>query len=172
MVARLHNKVPAIGILAFDLSTEVLNNVYSIAPRAMCAQPEAGSLAQSIYISSIRVYPLSGEIVTKFHTSDKRLRRNFPRLTALNEESSCSINEDADWRSQRGRERKREYSERIGANRCGLSETLLAESEMESFYTLRVLPKQKEREREMERKRKPCSNNKSFCAIFLSKFLK
>lgn len=33
MAARLHGKMPAIGILAFDLSTEVLNNVYSIAPR-------------------------------------------------------------------------------------------------------------------------------------------
>lgn len=39
MAARLHNKVPAIGILAFDLSIEVLNNVYSIASR--CARPEA-----------------------------------------------------------------------------------------------------------------------------------
>lgn len=59
MAARLHGKMPAIGILAFDLSTEVLNNVYSI---AMCA---AGSVrSQSIYISSIRVYLLSdsGEI--------------------------------------------------------------------------------------------------------------
>lgn len=40
MAARLHSKVPAIGILAFDLSIEVLNNVYSMAP-AMCARPEA-----------------------------------------------------------------------------------------------------------------------------------
>lgn len=40
MTARLHGKVPAIGILAFDLSIEVLNNVYSIAS-VTCARPEA-----------------------------------------------------------------------------------------------------------------------------------
>lgn len=57
MAARLHNKVPAIGILAFDLSIEVLNNVYSIASRD--ARGRKRSLAIAIYISSIRVYPLS-----------------------------------------------------------------------------------------------------------------
>lgn len=64
MAARLHGKMPAIGILAFDLSTEVLNNVYSIAP--MCA---AGSVrSQSIYISSTLV-SIYFRIVAKFRST-------------------------------------------------------------------------------------------------------
>lgn len=90
--------------------------------------------------------------MAKFHTLDKRLRRDFLRLTAPNGDPSCSINKGADWssRAERKRKAKREYSKAIGASRCGLSEALLAKSEMES-------PLHFEYFRTRERQREQCS---------------
>lgn len=95
--------------------------------------------------------------MAKFYTLDKRLRQDFLHLTAPNGESSCSINKGADWssRAERERERKREYSKGIGASRCGLSEALLAKSEMESFLHCEYF-------RTRERQRQQCSNIKTF----------